>query len=300
MTAALMAGSNNLDTLVLESDSVTGGQSRKSSRIENFPGYSAGTTGEHLAGDLYEQTQRMKAEIQLNTRVTGLDYDDKTGLKTITTSDGKKIIARAVIIAGGVKLKKADWEGADSNNVVYGDGQKVAEMAEGKTAVVVGGSNGGGQAGLGATDRASHIYLLTRSPLKKGMSGYVIDRVHANDKITVVQGEIAKYENGIVHLKDSDQTISAASVGMFIGGKPDTGWLPPSIKLDGGHIKVINTSLETTMPGVFAVGDVRAGSVPRLVAAAGDGTVAESAVHKYFETLKKMESPEYQRQGKLF
>lgn len=304
MVAGYMGGSNNLDTLVLEGGPTTGGQSKTSSRIENFPGFSAGIPGEHLAISLNEQVQRMKAEIQTNMRVTNLEYDDRTGLKTITTADGKQITARAVIIAGGVKLKTADWEGANSENVVYGDGLEVADKAENGTAVVVGGSNGGGQAALGAADKAKHVYLISRSPLPKGMSGYVIDRVHSNDQVTVIIGEIDRYdeENGFVYLKgDPELKIPADSIGMFIGGIPDTDWVPKSIKRnDKGQLKVKDASLETDMPGVYAVGDIRDGSLPRLVAAAGDGAVAEASAHAYFNKLIKLEDPNTPKQQRLF
>jgi thioredoxin reductase (NADPH) len=130
--------------------------------------------------------------------------------------------------------------------------------------------------------------MITRSPLEKGMSSYVKDTVEVHPKVTVIQGTVDKFENGIVHI--NDQKIPAPGIGVFIGGEPDTQWLPESIVVnkETGRIKT-NSRFATNMPGVYAVGDVREGSMARLAAAAGEGALVETYLAEDFRLMKNVE-----------
>jgi thioredoxin reductase len=294
MAAAIMGGADGLDTLMIDANTKAGGQSKFSSRIENYPGFPIGASGETLASNMFEQAQRVGADTKLGVKVTGIDYDEKTGLKTVKLSNGETVKARSVVIAGGIEFHRMSFPGSDSPDVVYVNGQELAEKAKGRPVVVIGGSNGAAQAALGIAKRGSHVTVLSRSPIDKGMSDYQVQALRNNPRINVVEGD------EIAELKTSDKnkaqavitkqgkTIPAAGVGIFIGGQPHTGWLPEHIKDGQGRITV-NHSLETAIPGVFAVGDIRTGSMARIGSAVGDGQMAAKGVFDYFDRLAKAE-----------
>ena len=303
--AGLQAAANGayegLDTTLIEANTVAGGQAKYSSRIENLIGYPKGVTGEQLAKDGYEQAKRMGAELKLGARVTGLVYDPATGLKHLTLANGEHIDSRAVILAGGLEFRKPTFPGAEGPNVTVGNGKAVAEQAKGGAAVVIGGGNSASQAALGAAQQAERVYLLSRSPLSKGMSAQQIVAVRANPKITVIEGdEIAKLfrkENGEPERIETKNggSLPCKAVGLFIGSLPETDWLKgveretdPKSK-DRGKIKA-DANHQTNMPGVFVAGDMRAGSRGRVGVAIGDGQLALADASDYVDTFKKKRS----------
>lgn len=291
LAASVMGGTDGLDTLLIDGNTQAGGQAKFSSRIENYPGFPIGTTGEHLANTLLDQAQRVGAETKLGERVTGIAYRESDGMKTLTLSNGETVEARAVIVAGGVEFRKMDFEGSDSHSVVYADGKKLAELGRGKNVVVVGGSNGAAQAALGAALTADHVALISRSAITKGMSDYQVSALRNSPKISIHEGdEISKLicddnKNARTLITKNGKAIDCNALGIFIGGASNTAWLPKSITLAHGKVAV-NHNLETTMPGVFAVGDIRDGSIGRIGAAVGDGQMAERNVWEYFNTLQ--------------
>jgi thioredoxin reductase len=285
MSAAIMGGADGLDTLLIDANTVAGGQARMSSRIENFPGFPLGVRGEKLMGNMFEQAERMGAEAKLGVRVTKLEHDEATGLKTLTLSTGEKVTARAVIISGGVEFQKMNFPGADAPNCIYADSKKLADLAQNKSVVVVGGSNGASQAALAAAETASYVTILSRSPISKGMSDYQVQALRNHPKIKIIEGdEVEKFSGNKVHTKGGQQ-IDADALGIFIGGGSNTKWLPSSIRIKGTKIDV-NSNLETTMPGVFAAGDIHAKSIGRIGAAVGDGQLAARNIHDYFARVK--------------
>ena len=286
LAAAVMGGTDGLDTLFIEADEKVGGQAKFSSRIENYPGFPIGASGKRLAETLHEQAMRVGAEGKLGVRVTGLAYDEATGLKTLTLSNGETVTARSVIIAGGVQFRRMDFPGSDSKSVVYGNAEDLAEIAKGRTAVVVGGSNGAAQAALGVARSAREVYVVSRSPLEKGMSDYQVSALANHPKIKVLVGEeIAALESGGSLRLKSGKSIKADGVGLFIGSAPKTDWLPNGIARNArGQIRV-NDDLETGIRGVFAVGDIREGGIGRIGAAVGDGQYAQRNVFQYFKRL---------------
>lgn len=294
MQAATMAKSDGLDTLLVDANDVPGGQSRYSSRVENLAGFPIGVSGNRLASNMYDQVQRVGADTKLGVKVTSLEYNPETGIKTLTLSNGDKVAARSVIIAGGVQFNQMTFEGANSSSVLYGDGKRLAEMGIDQPVVVVGGSNGAAQAALGAAHNSSSVTVLSRSPLEKAMSASQVSALRNNPKIRVIEGdEIAKLElnsNGSVKtlVTRKGESIPTHAVGVFIGSKPNTSWLPSSVKLSGDKIQT-DADLQTTLPGVYAVGDIRTGSIGRIVTAMGDGALAARNVWTYFNDLREKE-----------
>lgn len=284
LASAVMGGTDGLDTLVLDANLQPGGQSKFSSRIENFPGFPVGVSGNTLATQMAQQAERVGAESQFGVRVTSLTYDPVTRLKTLTLSDGRSVTARAVILAGGVEIKTMDFPGSDSPSVIYQDSQRLSKLGAGKSVVVVGGSNGAAQAALGAAQSASQVTVISRSPIAKGMSDYQVNALRTNTKIRVIEGDEVQslFNNKLITTKG--QSLDANAVGLFVGGGPNVKWLPSSIALKDGKIAV-NTDLESSMPGVFAVGDTRHGSIGRIGGAVGDGQIAERNAYRFIHEM---------------
>jgi thioredoxin reductase len=293
LSTAIMGATDGLDTLFIDAQTQVGGQAKFSSRIENYPGFPVGTSGKQLAQNMHEQATRLGAEAKLGVRVVGLTYDPESGLKTLALSNGEQITARSVVLAGGVEFKKLEFPGSDSKNIVYANGEMLAKLTGNGTAVVLGGSNGAAQAALGVARTASQVYVISRSPIEKGMSDYQVSALKNHQKITVIENdEIAKMwqdEHGHKVETKNGRVVPAKAVGVFIGGAPNTEWLPKEIQRDRGKI-VVNGDLETHVPGVFAIGDSRVGSIGRIGAAVGDGQMAERNVFQYFDRVKKKSS----------
>lgn len=299
LQSAIMGGSDGLDTLVIDGSDHPGGQSKFSSRIENFPGFPVGVSGERLSHQMFDQAQRMGAETKLGVRVTGMSYNADTDLKTLTLSNGERVEARSVIIAGGVQFNKMEFPGAESHDVVYGDARVVNEMGAGKPVVILGGANSAGQAALSAAMTASSVTVLSRSPIEKGMSNYVVNGLRQNMKINVIEGkEVSHLLNDAqghtqsLVTKDG-KAIDCNVLGVFIGSKPETSWLPKEIKRHPGTGAIHAVSdlaapnaLETSMPGVFAIGDNRVGGGGRIAIAVGEGATASRNIFNYFNQVQ--------------
>jgi thioredoxin reductase len=297
MSAAINAGLEGLRATVVERNPGTGGQARYSSRIENYPGFPLGVRGDKLALDRLEQAKRVGSEIRTDVGVRKLEYNSETGMKTVTLSNGEKVQARTVVVSAGLEFRRLKFEGGDSDKVVYANGEKLAYMTKDKPVVVIGGSNGAAQAALKCADTSSHVYLMSRSPISKGMSDYVVSGIRSNRNITVIEGdEIKKFAQEHIETMGGKE-IPAHAVGIFVGSTPDMSWLPKGIRTYGGKIKVNPYTMETGIPGVYAAGDVRHGSTPRVLAASADGQVAIASTFKYFEKMKKREFERHKKEG---
>lgn len=282
LTAATHGGAEGLDTLVVEANVVAGGQAKFSSRIENYPGFPLGVSGEKLFQSMLTGAQRVGAETKLGVRVTEMTVDAKTGLKHVTLSNGEVIDSRTVIIAGGAEFRKLPFKGADGPGVIYENGAEVARIGKGGTVCVIGGSNGAAQAALGCTKTCDHVVLLSRSAISKSMSAYVVAGIRNNPKIEVIQGEIEQLVRDAsgnpveVHTKGGE-TFPSKAVGIFAGNVPETKWVPTEVSRgEGKNNNKLHTkeNLETNIPGVFAVGDMRDAGAGRIIIAAGEGAAA--------------------------
>lgn len=309
LAAAVYAASEGLDVLVLES-SAPGGQAGTSSKIENYLGFPTGISGQDLASRAYTQAQKFGAQVMIAREARRLACDRKP--YAIEIDDGSQIPARAVIIATGAEYRRlalanlSQFEGA---GVYYGATFMEAQLCVGDEVVVVGGGNSAGQAAVFLAQTVRHVHMLVRSDgLADTMSRYLIRRIEDSPAITLrTRAEITALEgNGHLervcwhdHRTGEAETRDIRHVFLMMGAAPSTQWLDGCLALDAkGFIKTgpdlsredLDTAewplprtpylLETSLPGVFAVGDVRGGSIKRVASAVGEGSIAISFVHR--------------------
>jgi thioredoxin reductase (NADPH) len=311
LAAAVYGASEGLDVLVLETSS-PGGQAGSSSRIENYLGFPTGISGQELAGRAYVQAQKFGARM-LISKATRLICDSKPYV--LELENGAQISARTVIIATGAQYRKLPLENLsrfEGAGVYYGATFMEAQLCGGDEVIVVGGGNSAGQAAVFLAQTTKHVHMLVRSSgLAATMSRYLIRRIENSPTITLrTQTEIVAIE-GTDHLNSvywrngkTGQTEKHEISHMFVmtGADPNTSWLDGCIALDDkGFIKAgpdllsedLSAAgwpltrqpylLETSLPGVFAVGDVRGGSIKRVASAVGEGSIAVSFVHKVLQ-----------------
>ncbi|MEO7273220.1 MAG: FAD-dependent oxidoreductase [Vicinamibacterales bacterium] len=309
LAAAVYGASEGLDVLVVEASS-PGGQAGSSSKIENYLGFPAGVSGQELAGRAYVQAQKFGAEVLIAKAATQLSCSRKP--YAIDLDEGLRVPGRTVIIATGAAYRKlvvenlAAFEGA---GIYYGATFVESQLCKGEDVIVVGGGNSAGQAAVFLSRTARHVYVLVRSSgLADSMSRYLIRRIERSPNIELLtQTEIVGLA-GDDHLdqvrwrtraQDRDETHAVRHVFVMTGAIPATTWLDGCVALDpGGFIKTgpdLTPAdlaaarwplarpphlLETSLPGVFAVGDVRRGSMKRVASAVGEGSTAVAFVHQ--------------------
>jgi thioredoxin reductase (NADPH) len=311
LAAAVYGASEGLDVLMLETSS-PGGQAGSSSRIENYLGFPTGISGQELASRAYIQAQKFGAHM-LIAKATRLMCDHKPYV--IELENGARISTRTVVIATGVQYRKPPLENMSrfgGAGVYYGATFVEAQLCVGEEVIVVGGGNSAGQAAVFLAQTAKHVHMLVRSAgLAATMSRYLILRIENSPTITLrPQTEIVALE-GDNHLNSvywrnskTGQTEKREIRHIFImtGADPNTRWLDGCLALDDkGFIKTgpdllpdnltdtrwsLNRQpylLETSFPGVFAVGDVRGGSIKRVASAVGEGSIAISFIHKVLQ-----------------
>ena len=296
LAAAVYAASEGLRTLVLEAEA-PGGQAATSSKIENYLGFPTGISGMGLAGRAQVQAQKFGARIAVPRRVEHLDCGAHPF--RLALDDGSVVQARTVVIATGARYRTLDNvenfdRFAGGNGVHWAATAMEAALCEREEVIVVGGGNSAGQAALFISRHAAHVHMLVRGAgLAASMSDYLVGRIEASDRITLhTECEIVAL-SGDRHLErvrwadrrtGETTDIAAANVFLMLGAVPNTEWLGDcAVKLDAnGFVSVGggNSPLETSVPGIFAVGDVRAGSVKRVASAVGEGSVVVSSVHQ--------------------
>jgi thioredoxin reductase (NADPH) len=304
LAAAVYAASEGLRTALLEREAF-GGQAGTSSRIRNYLGFPDGVSGAELAQRAYQQAWVFGTHLVYGNPVTSLAKDQD--LLVVGLEDGSEARARAVVIASGVsyrRLQVPELEGLAGAGVFYGAGTIEAQAIAGKPVFVVGGGNSAGQAALHLAKYAQQVTILVRSQtLAASMSDYLIRQIEAAPNVDVrYRCEVAGGGGGghleqlLLRNRDSGETELVPAAGLFvlIGAQPFTGWLPEAIGRDqwGFILTGPDTGqdwplqrapflLETTTPGVFAVGDVRHGSMKRVAAAVGDGSTVIRLIHDY-------------------
>ena len=292
LTAALYAAREGLDVLVIEKSGL-GGQAGVTERLDNFPGFPDGIGGGEFADRLATQARRFGVELLQAQAVTALREEEES--KYVTTSDGHEYGARAVLIATGSTYKRLGVPGEDD---LIGAGVHFCATCDGpfykgEHVAVIGGGNSAGEESLFLTRFADKVTILVRGA-EMNASQIVIDKVSENAKIDVryntevtqLQGE-AKLSGLTVRDRISGATeeIHPKGVFVFIGLSPNTGWLPSEVKLDKYGFIITQPNLETSMPGVFAAGDVRLGSTKQAASAAGEGATAALMVREYLKTI---------------
>src|ERR687897_1965778 len=307
LAAAVYGASEGLKTLVVESVA-TGGQAGMASRIENYLGFPAGLSGVELASRALVQADKFGASIAVPREAVALRRDGHAFV--VTLDDGEEVAAGSVILALGARYRKlgvpgeADLEGG---NVYYAATEVEAQVCQGQEIAVVGGGNSAGQAALFLAERARKVYLLARcDDLGEDMSRYLIDRIQVTSNIEVlVQTCVAELlgENDltgvtVAHKHTGERrTIDVAALFIFIGADAPTAWLTETLALDEkGFISTglsVKTApawqdaardpflFEASLPGVFAVGDVRSGAIRRAASAVREGSMAGRVCHAY-------------------
>ncbi len=309
LAAAVYAASEGLDVLVIENEA-PGGQAGSSSKIENYLGFPTGVSGQELASRAITQAQKFGAKMMVAHSVVELNCKNRP--YEVVLENGIALPARAVVISTGAQYKKPDIKNLKSfegRGIYYGATFIEAQLCENEDVVVVGGANSAGQAAVYLAQTARKVYMLVRSELSLTMSRYLIHRITGNPQIELHQHtEITGMEgNGELrqvawHDKTTGETTTRDIKHVFImtGASPRTTWLKGCVAMDDkGFIltgRDLDSSaefakamwplgrppqmLETSLPGVFAVGDVRSGNVKRVASAVGEGAIAIHLVHR--------------------
>jgi thioredoxin reductase (NADPH) len=306
LAAAVYGASEGLRTVVIEREA-PGGQAGTSSRIENYLGFPSGVSGEELASRALQQARRLGAEILVTRTITRID----AATHQVHLDGGDVLGARTIIIACGVAWRRLSVDGFDrlaGKGVVYGAAPSDAANTHSLDVQIVGAGNSAGQAALFFSAYARSVTILCRGAgLEKSMSRYLIDQLATRSNIRVLGRTEVVAAHGETSLEAIDvrnaatgETTRLESGGLFIliGADAETAWLPPEIALDrDGYVLTGSDTrdagrwelerdpylLETSVPGIFACGDVRLGPVKRVAAAVGEGSMAIAFVHQYLK-----------------
>jgi thioredoxin reductase (NADPH) len=314
LAAAVYGASEGLKTVMIEREA-PGGQAGMSSRIENYLGFPQGLSGSDLARRAVVQAQRFGVEILSPVEVVGVRLEGS--YRIIKLADGNEISCHALMISTGVQWRKLEAEGIarlQGAGIYYGGGATEAMSCKGEIVYVVGGANSAGQAAMNFAKYAERVIILVRGDsLAATMSQYLIDQIKETPNIQLWAHASVVEAHGATHLEEisvlcSDtgktERVPASSMFIFIGALPRTDWLGelverdergfiltgPDLIRDGQHPKGWNLErdpflLETNVPGVFAVGDVRHGSVKRVASGVGEGSVAVQFIHQYLSKV---------------
>jgi thioredoxin reductase (NADPH) len=310
LAAAVYAASEGLDVLMVETRA-PGGQAGSSSKIENYLGFPTGVSGLELASRAITQAQKFGADMLIARSVVQLQCDRRP--YQVVLDSGDAVPTRAIIIATGAQYNKpqlANLEKFEGEGIYYGATYIESQLCEGEEAVVVGGGNSAGQAAVFLSQTARLVHVLVRSSeLSSTMSRYLIQRLthnprielHVNTEITALEGG-ERLERVVWRDKKTGESSTHAIQHLFImaGASPRTEWLRDCLALDdkgfiltgrdldqnpGWPLKRAPQMLETSLPGVFAVGDVRAGNVKRVASAVGEGAISIHLVHRALAEL---------------
>ena len=311
LAAAVYGASEGLTTAMIEREA-PGGQAGTSSRIENYLGFPKGLSGADLARRAIAQATRLGAELVTAVEVTGITVEDRT--KTVHLSDGSKLKCSAVIVATGMTVRRLGvpgYEKYEGAGVYYGAAATEAATYKDKPVYVIGGANSAGQAAVMFSKTSSKVTMIVRSDsLGNKMSAYLVDQIGAIDNIEVLTStQVVEVlgDEGVdqIHIKntvtEAEETLDASALFIFVGAIPHSTFVKDAVAMnDQGFIytgtDVLASTdiwhedrdpyhLETSIPGVFAAGDVREGAVRRVASAVGEGSVSVSFVHAYLSTV---------------
>ncbi|WP_369805586.1 FAD-dependent oxidoreductase [Sphingobium sp. EM0848] len=300
LAAAVYGASEGLSALVLD-ERAMGGQAGASARIENYLGFPTGISGQALAGRAFNQALKFGAEVAVPMGVERLERIG--GRLRLSLSGGSAVTARTVVIASGAAYRKPDipslsrFEGA---GISYWASPVEARLCAGKEVALIGGGNSAGQAIVFLAAYVKRVHVFVRRDLSETMSRYLIDRIaalsnvelHVGADLVELEGEDGVPACAVVRDRATDALTrhAVAHLFLFIGATPHTHWLGGSIGTDDRGFILTGASalpLETSMAGVFAIGDVRAGSTKRVAAAVGDGAAAIAQIHAYLSEAEK-------------
>jgi thioredoxin reductase (NADPH) len=308
LATAVYAASEGLNVVVLDCRAF-GGQAGASARIENYLGFPTGISGQALAGRAFVQAQKFGAHLMIPAQAAGLECrrDNTEGALAVVLQDGRRLKARTVVAASGARYRRpevarlAEFEG---RGVWYWASAVEARMCAGADVALVGGGNSAGQAAVFLSGHARKVYVLVRGPsLAASMSRYLIDRIAAasniellpDTELVALHGDPTSGLEGVSwrNRREGQESRQALrNVFLFVGADPETAWLEDcGIEVDAAgfivtgagvaraHDQHVPAPLESSIPGVFAVGDVRSGSVKRVGGAIGEGAAAVAQIH---------------------
>ncbi|MBK0394543.1 FAD-dependent oxidoreductase [Ramlibacter algicola] len=306
LATAVYAASEGLKVIVVDSRAF-GGQAGASARIENYLGFPTGISGQALTARAYVQAQKFGAHFLIPAHAEALDCASQaeTGELAVRLGDGRRLRARAVVVASGARYKRPGvprLEEFEGRGVWYWASALEAQTCAGAEIALVGGGNSAGQAAVMLSGHASRVHMLVRGPgLAASMSRYLIDRIASqpnvsvltNTQLTALHGDALQGLTGVRWRRDGrEEEMALRSLFLFIGAEPATEWLRGCVDLDAlGFVRTGDAagpspgrtrgSLEASVPGVFAVGDARSGSVKRVGGAIGEGAAAVAMLHQF-------------------
>jgi thioredoxin reductase (NADPH) len=306
LAAAVYGSSEGLRTIVIEREA-PGGQAGTSSRIENYLGFPSGVSGDELASRALQQARRLGAEILVTRTLEKID----PATKRVHLDGGDVLRARTIILASGVSWRQLEIEGFDrlaGKGISYGAARSEAPNTHGLDIHIIGAGNSAGQAAIFFSSHARSVSILCRGEgLGKSMSRYLVEQLASRPNINVLAQSEAVAADGddsleaieVRHNGTGETTrLESGGVFIFIGADAETGWLPPEIALDDHRFVLTGSEvtgtgnweldrdpylLETSVPGIFACGDVRSGPVKRVAAAVGEGSMAIAFVHQFLK-----------------
>jgi thioredoxin reductase (NADPH) len=313
LATAVYAASEGLDVIVIDERSV-GGQAGASSRIENYLGFPTGISGQALAGRAYNQALKFGAEMVLPVAVNSLIAPERDAeFLTLELAGGKAVTSRTIVIASGAHYRRPDIaniESFEGNGVSYWASPIEAKLCAGEEVALVGGGNSAGQAVVFLAPQVKKLHLVVRRALEDTMSQYLIDRIKAFPNVELhMQCEVDAIEGAPAgglesatlrsRLDGSERQLSLRHLFLFIGADPNAGWISSRVHTDDKGFVVTGNcfdalcnfsrkpmALETSVPNVFAIGDVRAGSTKRVAAAVGEGAAVVSQIHSALSLMK--------------
>ncbi len=306
LSTAVYAASEGLSVLVVDCRSY-GGQAGASARIENYLGFPTGISGQALTGRAYVQALKFGVEMLIPAQAVQLDCDRGDGELAVKLKDGRALRARCVVVASGARYRRpalqriAELEG---RGVWYWASALEAKMCAGEHVALVGGGNSAGQAAVFLSQHTREVSMLIRGAgLASSMSRYLIDRISATENITLrTHTELTRlYGDPTLEAvawrnrkSGAEEKHAIRNLFLFIGADPETAWLKDcGVRMDANGFVLTGEgcggtrlSLESSIPGVFAVGDVRSGSVKRVGGAIGEGAAAVAQIHRYLEAAR--------------
>jgi thioredoxin reductase (NADPH) len=310
LAAAVYGASEGLNTIVVEQEA-PGGQAGTSSRIENYLGFPAGVSGDELAQRALQQARRLGAEILVTRKVDTID----ASARLVELDGGNVLEAQTIILACGVSWRRLAIEGFDrlaGKGISYGAARSEASNVHGLDVHIIGAGNSAGQAAMFFSEHARSVTIVCRGDgLEKSMSRYLVDQIRTRPNIAVETRTQVTAAHGEAALEAIDLTnagnyattrVDCGGLFIFIGADAETGWLPPEIALDPRGFVLTGPDvsaagrwelerdpylLETSVPGIFACGDVRFSPVKRCAAAVGEGSMAIAFVHQYLTKAER-------------
>ncbi len=320
LAAAVYGASEGLSMIVLDQRAF-GGQAGASARIENYLGFPTGISGQALAGRAFNQAQKFGAEIAIPLQVDKLDCGGAAHREPfrLHIDGGKSIMARAIIVASGARYRRPDIHNQadfDNNGISYWASPIEAKLCEGEEVALIGGGNSAGQAVVFLAPKVKHLHLSVRRPLEATMSRYLIERINALPNVTLHVGSevvaLGGDASGLASATFRDRASGAEvtyplrHLFLFIGADPNAEWLEGCVATDNKGFVVTGDKfasdagrapmpLETSAPGVFAIGDVRCGSTKRVGAAIGEGAAVVAQIHQVLALWEQKASGERKR-----